>query len=112
MEISTSVAVMQCLLATGAKEESRGSKTIYIALVTPESIHAGLILPQSPTEGPTYHGRRATPQLPHDDMLHPPEGDCGVTRAIYIVFDSLLPSLSPVANRHCITATNVEISTS
>jgi hypothetical protein len=31
---------------------------------------------------------------------------------IHTVFDPLLSSLSPVANRHCITATDVEISTS
>jgi len=31
---------------------------------------------------------------------------------IYIVFDSLLSLFSPIANRHCITATTVEISTS
>ena len=37
VEISTSVAVMQCLLAICDKEESKESKTIYVALVTPES---------------------------------------------------------------------------
>ena len=29
----------------------------------------GLILPQSPTVGPTYHSGRTTPRLPHDDTL-------------------------------------------
>jgi len=32
-------------------------------------IHVGLILPQSPTVGPTHHRRRTTPRLPHDDTL-------------------------------------------
>jgi hypothetical protein len=46
MEISTSVAVMQCLLVTGDKE-SKESKTIYIALV----------MLASPSRGVTYrHG--------------------------------------------------------
>ena len=29
----------------------------------------GLILPQLPTDGPTYHKRRTTPRLPYDDTL-------------------------------------------
>ena len=33
-------------------------------------------------------------------------------KAIYVVFDPLLSSLSPIAKRHCITETDVEISTS
>jgi hypothetical protein len=37
MESSTSVAVLQCLLTIGGKKESKESKTIYTALVTPES---------------------------------------------------------------------------
>ena len=42
MEISTSVTVMQFLLAVGDKKESKESKTIYIALVTPESPSGGV----------------------------------------------------------------------
>ena len=38
MEISTSVAVMQCLYAVGDKKEGKKSKTIHIALVTPEIV--------------------------------------------------------------------------
>ena len=57
---------------------------------------AGLIPPQSPKEGPIYHGRRAIPELPHDDMLHPRKGTPGSPeRYIYIVFDSLLSSFHP-----------------
>jgi hypothetical protein len=84
VEISTSVVVMQCQLAIGDKEEREESKTIYIALVTPES----------PSGGVTYRHGVAVVSLTGE------------------VFDSLLSFLSPIANRHCITATDVEISTS
>jgi hypothetical protein len=42
VEISTSVAVMQCLLVTGDKKESKEPKTIYIALVTLKSPSGGV----------------------------------------------------------------------
>jgi hypothetical protein len=42
VEISTSVAVIQCLYAIGDKEESRNWKTICITLVTPESASGGV----------------------------------------------------------------------
>jgi hypothetical protein len=61
VEISTSVAVMQCLLATGDKEESKESKTIYIALVTLESSSGGV----------TYHHGVAVVSLFSRDMWVP-----------------------------------------
>ena len=42
MEILTSIAVMQCLLAIGGKRRERKSRTMYIALVTLESPSVGV----------------------------------------------------------------------
>ena len=72
-------------------------------------VHVGLILPQSPTVGPTYLGRRTTPRLPHDDILPRQKTPASPEQHIVLI---PYPLFSPIAYRHYITETDVKVSKS
>ena len=82
VEISTSIAVMQCLFSVGEKRRVRNQKlSLSLSLSLYIYIYIAVVTPESPSGGVTYRygvapGRR----------LRRHQND------IYIVFDSLLSS--------------------